>query len=117
MSWSGRRRARCTARSSSASATRWTTRRHLAFAFGEAALRGATLVAVHSWNWLPAPDLRGERPGIADAEHLAAEADAILAEALEPWRDKYPAVPVGMTWCTATPPGCSPPTRAALTSW
>ena len=30
----------------------------------------------------------------ADAERLAAEADASLAEALEPWREKYPGVPV-----------------------
>jgi hypothetical protein len=27
----------------------------LDFAFGEAALRGATLVAVHTWNSLPTP--------------------------------------------------------------
>jgi nucleotide-binding universal stress UspA family protein len=61
----------------------------LDFAFGEAALRGATLVAVHSWTSLPAPFWRP-----ADAERLAAETDAILAEALEPWREKYPGVPV-----------------------
>jgi nucleotide-binding universal stress UspA family protein len=47
------------------------------FAFREAELRGATLVAVHSWHGLP-----------------AAEADRNLAEALGPWREKYPAVPV-----------------------
>ena len=61
----------------------------LAFAFDEAALRGATLVVVHSWNSLPAPIWRQ-----ADAERLAAEADRSLAEALEPWREKYPGVPV-----------------------
>jgi nucleotide-binding universal stress UspA family protein len=27
----------------------------LAYAFDEAALRGATLIAVHSWNWFSAP--------------------------------------------------------------
>lgn len=61
----------------------------LAFAFDEAALRGATLVVVHSWNSLPAPIWRP-----ADADRLAAETDAILAETLEPWCAKYPGVPV-----------------------
>jgi nucleotide-binding universal stress UspA family protein len=61
----------------------------LDFAFGEAALRGAALVVVHSWNSLPAA-IRQQ----ADAERLAAEEDAILAEALAPWREKYPGVPV-----------------------
>jgi nucleotide-binding universal stress UspA family protein len=61
----------------------------LAFAFDEADLRGATLVVVHSWNGLPAATWRP-----ADPAQLAAEADSNLAEALEPWRDKHPAVPV-----------------------
>jgi nucleotide-binding universal stress UspA family protein len=61
----------------------------LAFAFDEADLRGATLVAVHSWNWLTSA---GWRP--ADAEQVAAEADKNLTEALAPWRDKYPDVSV-----------------------
>jgi nucleotide-binding universal stress UspA family protein len=61
----------------------------LAFAFDEADLRGATLVVVHSWNGLPAATWHP-----ADPAQLAAEADRNLAEALGPWRDKYPAVPV-----------------------
>jgi nucleotide-binding universal stress UspA family protein len=61
----------------------------LAFAFDEADLRGAPLVVVHSWNGLPATTWRPDDPA-----QLAAEADRNLAEALEPWRDKYPAVPV-----------------------
>jgi nucleotide-binding universal stress UspA family protein len=61
----------------------------LGFAFEEAAVRGATLVAVHSLHWLPATAWRS-----AAAERLAADADSNLAEALAPWRDKYPAVPV-----------------------
>jgi nucleotide-binding universal stress UspA family protein len=59
------------------------------FAFREAELRGATLVAVHSWHGLPAATWRP-----ADSARLAAEADRNLAEALGPWREKYPAVPV-----------------------
>jgi nucleotide-binding universal stress UspA family protein len=61
----------------------------LDFAFGEAALRGAALVVVHSWNSLPAASWRP-----ADAEALATEADRSLAEVLVPWREKYPGVPV-----------------------
>lgn len=61
----------------------------LAFAFDEADLRGAALVAVHSWNWLTSASWRP-----ADAEQVAAEADKNLSEALAPWRDKYPDVPV-----------------------
>jgi nucleotide-binding universal stress UspA family protein len=68
----------------------------LGHAFDEAALRGATLVAVHSWNWSdPAISGCGEappRPG--DAAHPAAEAGLDLAEALQAWHDKYPGVPV-----------------------
>jgi nucleotide-binding universal stress UspA family protein len=68
----------------------------LGYAFDEAALRGATLIAVHSWNLShPALSDRGDatrQP--ADAEHLAAEAGLDLAEALKTWHDKYPAVTV-----------------------
>ena len=59
----------------------------LAFAFDEAALRGAALVVVHCWNSLPAAIWRQ-----ADAERLAAETDRHIEEALEPWRGKYPGV-------------------------
>ena len=56
----------------------------LAFAFEEAALRGATLVAVHSWH--------SSLPG--DHETIAAEASQALGEALPDWRLKYPSVVV-----------------------
>jgi nucleotide-binding universal stress UspA family protein len=61
----------------------------LDFAFAEAALRGATVAAVHCWDSLPAPAWRA-----ADAERLAAQTDRNLAEAVELWREKYPGVPV-----------------------
>jgi hypothetical protein len=83
----------------------------LAFAFDDAELRGATLVVVHSWNGLPVATWRP-----ADPARLAAEADKNLAEALEPWRGKCPAVPVGRTWTTTTPRGCWLATAAARTS-
>jgi len=71
----------------------------LAYAFEEAALRGATLVAVHSWNWsrcAPGHHADGgdvtERLG--DAQRTAHEADLNLSEVLTTWRDKYPGVSV-----------------------
>jgi nucleotide-binding universal stress UspA family protein len=53
-----------------------TTSEAVAFAFEEAALRGADLVAVHAWH-----GSGGEQ-----------EAPRILTETLSEWRDKYPAV-------------------------
>ena len=69
----------------------------LAFAFEEAALRGADLVAVHTWYWFPsamhlhagAAELRP-----ADPDLISAEAARSLAAAMEGWRDKYPDVRV-----------------------
>ena len=53
----------------------------LAYAFDEATLRGATLVAVHSGQ-------------LGDAENVGPEADLNLSEVLATWRDKYPGVTV-----------------------
>jgi nucleotide-binding universal stress UspA family protein len=68
----------------------------LGFAFEEADLRHATLVAVHS-RWLPAAvgGLAGDGPGhSAHREQALDEASSALSKALDGWRDKYPAVPV-----------------------
>ena len=67
----------------------------LAFAFDEAALRGATLTAVHCWNWA-ARSTRGVAGQLTgtEAEEIEAAADLDLAETLGMWHDKYPAVPV-----------------------
>lgn len=71
--------------------------RTLAFAFEEAALRGAAVVAVHSWHWF-ATAVGGPAHGgaghSADRERVAAEAEENLAEALSGLREKYPAVTV-----------------------
>jgi len=64
----------------------------LAFAFEEAALRGADLVAVHTWYWLPSGQAGALRP--ADPGRFAAEATRQLAAALKDWQDKYPDVRV-----------------------
>jgi nucleotide-binding universal stress UspA family protein len=53
-------------------------------AFDTAAARGCYLTAVHAFHRVPA--------GSADDQHAAAE--ATLRTALQPWREKYPAVPV-----------------------
>lgn len=64
----------------------------LAFAFEEAALRGADLVAVHTWYLLPSGQAGALRP--VDPGRFAAEAARHLAAALEGWHDKYPGVRV-----------------------
>jgi nucleotide-binding universal stress UspA family protein len=69
----------------------------LAFAFEEAALRHADLVAVHTWFWFPsALHLSAEATELrpTDPDRIAAEATSSLAAALKGWREKYPGVPV-----------------------
>lgn len=62
----------------------------LAFAFEEASRRGAHLLVVQAWYWLPpAVD-----PALTPAE-LPAQALTRLHHLLEPWQDKYPEVEVG----------------------
>jgi nucleotide-binding universal stress UspA family protein len=69
----------------------------LGFAFEEAALRGADLVAVHTWYWLPAaPGAVGPAAALRppDPGQISAEAARHLAAALEQWHGKYPEVQV-----------------------
>jgi len=71
----------------------------LAFAFEEAALRRAELVAVHAWFWFPSAlhfPVAGENTGLrpTDPDQISAEAASSLDAALEGWRDKYPGVKV-----------------------
>ena len=70
----------------------------VAFAFEEAALRGADLVAVHTWYWVPAGPraaaVVASRLKPDDPARISAEADKQLAAALAGWHDKYPAVNV-----------------------
>ncbi len=71
----------------------------LAFAFEEAALRRAELVAVHAWFWFPSAlhlPVAGEATELrpTDPDQISAEAASSLAAALEGWRDKYPGVKV-----------------------
>ena len=69
----------------------------LAFAFEEAALRHADLVAVHTWFWFPSalhPSAEATELRPTDPDRIAAEAASSLAAALKGWREKYPGVPV-----------------------
>ena len=65
----------------------------LAFAFEEAALRDADLVAVHTWYPSAAHrPARGTLP--TDLDWISAEAASGLAAALKGWSEKYPGVRV-----------------------
>jgi nucleotide-binding universal stress UspA family protein len=69
----------------------------LAFAFEEAALRGADRVAVHTWYWLPVTSQASGPAGALrppDPAQISAEASRHLAAALEQWHGKYPEVRV-----------------------
>jgi nucleotide-binding universal stress UspA family protein len=74
----------------------------LAFAFEEAAVRGADLVTVHAWFWFPSaltlpPEPSATSQGArlrADPDQISAEATRALTAALDQWRDKYPKVRV-----------------------
>jgi len=71
------------------------TTQTLAFAFEEAALRGADLVAIHTWFWFPsALHLWTAELRPADPDRIAAETASSMAAALGEWRDKYPGVQV-----------------------
>jgi len=70
----------------------------LPFAFEEAALRGATLVAVHAWYCFPSAfgghGAARTSHHLAEPEEISADATRNLAETLRRWREKYPGVPV-----------------------
>jgi nucleotide-binding universal stress UspA family protein len=73
----------------------------LAFAFQEAALRGARLMAVHAWFWF-VPGLHrvgteagGRQRQIIDPHEVSADAAIRLDATLAPWRAKNPDVQTG----------------------
>lgn len=72
------------------------TSQALMFAFEEAALRNADLVAVHAWvsAALPVRVGAGGAAGQADPAEISAGAAGQLAGTLNGWRDKYPGVRV-----------------------
>jgi nucleotide-binding universal stress UspA family protein len=69
----------------------------IGFAFAEAALRGAVLVAAHTWNNWTGPVSGGPAeplPLVYDVDMLRDEEERVLAEALSGWQAKYPDVTV-----------------------
>ena len=67
----------------------------LTFAFEEASLRQADLIAVHAWHIPPAAISRAGSPSpVPDLAPTAAEAARRLAGLLDNWRDMYPEVTV-----------------------
>ncbi|GAA4397663.1 universal stress protein [Tsukamurella soli] len=67
----------------------------IAWAFDEASRRGATLTAVHAWTAYP--DAYSQSLALAsgiDWQAEAIEEQAVFAERLVGWREKYPDVPV-----------------------
>ena len=111
----------------------------LTFAFEEASLRKASLVAIHAWH-TPQADISraGEAFTPPGQKAAAAGADRHLAALLDDWRAKYPDVPVSHevvhghpaalwsacppapTWWSSagTPgtPGCRAPARSGTPS-
>jgi len=67
----------------------------LTFAFEEAALRKANLIAVHSWH-LPESDISRAGPAFSEPADYVAETETAkrLEQLLDDWRAKYPDVPV-----------------------
>jgi nucleotide-binding universal stress UspA family protein len=67
----------------------------LTFAFEEAALRQASLIAIHSWH-LPESDISRAGPAFPGPAGYAAETETAkrLEQLLDDWRAKYPDVPV-----------------------
>ncbi len=65
----------------------------LTFAFEEAALRQASVVAIHAWHTPEfAISRAGQAPGDAAADVFQTEAARELEQLLDEWREKYPGV-------------------------
>jgi nucleotide-binding universal stress UspA family protein len=73
--------------------TRGTDDTVLAFAFDEAARRGTSVRVVHGWD-LPPYYAYGLAADPEFDRDVAREQAALLADALRPWRQKYPAVDI-----------------------
>ena len=66
----------------------------IAFAFAEASVRGAELVAVHAWSDLVLEASYTGGAAALDFEPLQQRAEELLAERLAGWQEKYPDVHV-----------------------
>jgi nucleotide-binding universal stress UspA family protein len=66
----------------------------LDFAFREAARRGARVRVVHGWDLPPMYGYAGWVPSDQERVALGEVAEKLVAEAVAPWRDRYPMLPV-----------------------
>jgi nucleotide-binding universal stress UspA family protein len=66
----------------------------IGYAFEEAALRRAPLLAIYVWSGIPVVAVGTVSPFTYDLYATQAAADRVLAEALAPWADKHPEVAV-----------------------
>jgi nucleotide-binding universal stress UspA family protein len=66
----------------------------LAFAFDEAARRGAGVRALHAFTHPTATEPGDMLPLVYSADDLQTEESTVLAEALAGWQERYPEVPV-----------------------
>ncbi len=66
----------------------------IAFAFAEAAARGAELVAVHAWTDLLVETAVATSAGLLDLAPVEQQAEELLAERLAGWGQEYPDVRV-----------------------
>ena len=85
----------------------------LEFAFEEAALRKASVMAIHAWH-TPEFDISraGPAPAVPAAQVLEAAVARDLAALLDSWREKYPDVPVSQDVVHGHPgPGAGRPVR------
>jgi nucleotide-binding universal stress UspA family protein len=68
----------------------------IGFAYEEAALRGATLLAIHTWNDKPLSHALGSYPLEIDPTSVDDQEHRLLETELAGWEQKYPDVPVRM---------------------
>ena len=68
----------------------------IGFAYEEAALRGATLLAIHTWNDKPLNHALGSYPLEINPTSIDDQEHRLLETELAGWEQKYPDVPVRM---------------------
>jgi nucleotide-binding universal stress UspA family protein len=68
----------------------------IGFAYEEAALRGATLLAIHTWNDKPLNHALGSYPLQINSTSIDDQEHRLLETELAGWEQKYPDVPVRM---------------------
>lgn len=79
------------------------SRAAIGFAYEEAALRGATLLAIHTWNDKPLNHALGSYPLDINATSIDDQEHRLLETELAGWEQKFPDVPVRMRVLRGSP--------------